>query len=225
LPSAVVYGANSSGKSNLLKSLAAMRNVLLQSVKLNDGENLDYSPFLLAENSATEPTYFEIEFLIDEKKLRYGYEYNKHRIVSEWLYETTAKAGRPLFVRTEEGIGVATNHGYNSFTLKMLQHKLEGFDQAVGLFQILQLGFEDIIISGGSASSDILRESAAIYRLRELPDDTTDDKQMKLKTIHYKYDKEGNRIDKVSFDKIKNESEATHDTNLLSADLFRRDLV
>ncbi len=329
LPSAVVYGANSSGKSNLLKALAAMRNVLLQSVKLNDGEPLEYLPFLLAENSATEPTYFEIEFLIDDKKIRYGYEYNQTLIVSEWLYESTVKAEKPLFVRTEEGIGVAanfkegqgkeeatndnrlfvslvaqlggetckkiiawfqgcnlisglSNHGYNSFTMKMLQHKLEGFDLAVGLFRKLQLGFEDIFVSDGNASSNVLHESLAIYKRKELPEDMVEDKQMTLKTTHYKYDKEGNRIDKVSFDKNNNESEgtkkiidltgpvfdtlihgkvlivdeldaklhplltreivslfnnkdtnpkhaqllfATHDTNLLSADLFRRDQV
>ncbi len=329
LPAAVVYGANSSGKSNLLKALAAMRNVLLQSVKLNDGDRLDYLPFLLAENSANEPSYFEIEFLIDDKKIRYGYEYNQIRIVSEWLYESTAKAEKPLFVRTEEGIGVATNfkegqgkeeatndnrlfvslvaqlggetckkiiawfqgcnlisglsnQGYNSFTMKMLQHKLEGFDLAVGLFRKLQLGFEDIFVNVGNATTDVLHESLAIYRRKELPDDMVDDKQITLKTTHYKYDKEGKKIEMVSFDKNKNESEgtkkiidltgpvfdtlihgkvlivdeldaklhplltreivnlfnsketnpkhaqllfATHDTNLLSADIFRRDQV
>jgi len=106
LPSAVVYGANSSGKSNLLKALATMRNVLLQSVRLNDKDPLDYKPFLLAENSANEPTFFEVEFLLENKKIRYGYEYNQTKIVSEWLFETTVKAEKPLFVRSQDGIGI-----------------------------------------------------------------------------------------------------------------------
>lgn len=329
LPAAVIYGANSSGKSNLLKALAAMRNVLLQSVKLNDGEQLEYSPFLLAEKSDVEPTFFEIEFLIDDKKIRYGYEYNQTHIVSEWLYETTVKAEKPLFVRTEEGIGVAdsfkeghgkeeatndnrlfvslvaqlggetckkiiawfqgcnlisglSNQGYNSFTMKMLHNKLEGFDLAINLFRKLQLGFEDIVVSDGNISTDFVRESMAIYQRKEMADESDSDRKMTLKTTHYKYDKAGNKIKKVSFDKNQNESEgtkkiidltgpvfdtlihgkvlivdeldaklhplltreivslfnrvetnpkhaqllfATHDTNLLSADLFRRDQV
>jgi AAA15 family ATPase/GTPase len=109
LPAAVVYGANSSGKSNLLKALATMRNVLLQSVRLNDKDPLDYKPFLLAENSANEPTFFEVEFLLENKKIRYGYEYNQTKIINEWLFETTAKAEKPLFVRSEDGIGIDDN--------------------------------------------------------------------------------------------------------------------
>lgn len=331
LPSAVVYGANSSGKSNLLKALAAMRNVLLQSVKLNDGDPLEYFPFLLAENSASAPTFFEAEFLIENKKIRYGYEYNKTSIVSEWLYEATVVAEKPLFVRTEEGIAVAdsfkeaqgkeeatndnrlfvslvaqlggetckkiiawfqrcnlisglSNQGYNSFTMKMLQHKLEGFDNALGLFRKLQLGFEDIFVSDGSlpTNSGVVNDSLAIYIRKKMPEDSADDKLLTLKTTHYKYNNEGRKIDTVSFDKNQNESEgtkkiidlagpvfdtllngkllivdeldaklhplltreivslfnnrdtnpkhaqllfATHDTNLLSADLFRRDQV
>lgn len=330
LPSAVLYGANSSGKSNLLKALAAMQNVLLQSVKLNDGEHLDYTPFLLSENSKYEPTFFEIEFLIENKKIRYGYEYNKKSIVSEWLYETTARSEKPLFVRTTEGIGVAnnfkeghgkevatndnrlfvslvaqlggetckkiiawfqacnlisglSNQGYNNFTLTMLQHKLKGFDLALKLFRNLQLGFEDIILSDGTTTTDnIVSESLAEYRRKGFPENLNDNKNLTINTIHNIYDKNGKKIRKVSFDKNKNESEgtkkiidlagpvldtllngkllivdeldaklhplltreivnmfnnketnpkhaqlifATHDTNLLSADLFRRDQV
>ena len=36
LTAAAVYGANSSGKSNLVMALGAMKNMVLSSVKLND---------------------------------------------------------------------------------------------------------------------------------------------------------------------------------------------
>ena len=62
LRSAVIYGANSSGKSNLIKALERMREVVLTSVRLNDSDELDYSPFLLSTETANQPTFFEIIF-------------------------------------------------------------------------------------------------------------------------------------------------------------------
>ena len=58
LPVAVMYGANSSGKSNVLKALKAMRDVLLNSVKLNPKDRLDAEPFSLDLTSPFEPTSF-----------------------------------------------------------------------------------------------------------------------------------------------------------------------
>lgn len=108
LRSAVVYGANSSGKSNLIKALDRMRNVLLNSVKLNDKDPLDYSPFLLSEQSEHAPTYLEVEFLIAGKTYRYGFEYTLESIVNEWLFvkHGPTKKEITLFIRTPDGIGV-----------------------------------------------------------------------------------------------------------------------
>ena len=109
LRSAVVYGANSSGKSNLIKALDRMRNVLLNSVKLNDKDPLDYSPFLLSEQSEHAPTHFEAEFLIAGKTYRYGFEYSLESILNEWLFVKNGPNNKEitLFIRTPEGIGVA----------------------------------------------------------------------------------------------------------------------
>lgn len=87
LPVAVLYGANSSGKSNVLRALAKMLFMIVQSVKLNPGDGLSFEPFLLNEVSKNEPTSFEIEFLKDKIKYRYGFEYDRVHICKEWLYE------------------------------------------------------------------------------------------------------------------------------------------
>jgi len=108
LRSAVVYGANSSGKSNLIKALDRMRDLILSSVKLNDKEDLDYSPFLLSSEFDNQPTHFEIEFLLDGKKYRYGFEYNIEEIVNEWLFIKQGTKKETLqFVRTNDGIAVS----------------------------------------------------------------------------------------------------------------------
>jgi len=108
LRSAVVYGANSSGKSNLIKALDGMRNILLNSVKLNDKDPLDYTPFLLSEQSEHAPTHFETEFLIGGKTYRYGFEYTLESIVNEWLFvkQGMTKKETTLFIRTKDGIGI-----------------------------------------------------------------------------------------------------------------------
>jgi AAA15 family ATPase/GTPase len=107
LRSTVIYGANSSGKSNLIKALERMREVVLSSVRLNDTDELDYSPFLLATETENQPTFFEIVFWQDSTRYRYGFEYNLKQIVNEWLFTGKSKNNeKPLFIRTLEGIGV-----------------------------------------------------------------------------------------------------------------------
>ena len=108
LCSLVIYGANSSGKSNLLKALGLMKNLVFHSIKLNFSDKLDYLPFLLSIENIKQPTFFEIVFLYEGKRLRYGFEYNLTTIVNEWLFVgKTPKTEKPLFIRTIEGIGVS----------------------------------------------------------------------------------------------------------------------
>jgi len=107
LRSAVVYGANSSGKSNLIKAFERMREVVLTSVRLNDSDELNYSPFLLSTETESQPTFFEIVFWQDSTRYRYGFEYDLKQIVNEWLFAGKSETKeKPLFIRTEEGIGV-----------------------------------------------------------------------------------------------------------------------
>ena len=87
LPVAVMYGANSSGKSNVLKALKAMRDVLLNSVRLNPKDKLDAEPFSLELTSGDEPTSFEIQFTLNDSRFRYGFDYIAEAVIAEWLYE------------------------------------------------------------------------------------------------------------------------------------------
>jgi len=88
LPLAVLYGANSSGKSNVLSAFSVMKYVVVNSVKLNpDEEIVPFFPFMLDTKSFELPTSFEVEFLIGTTYYRYGFEYNEKIIATEWLYE------------------------------------------------------------------------------------------------------------------------------------------
>lgn len=111
LKTVAVYGANSSGKSNLVNAMAAMRACVLSSVRLNDGDALPYEPFLLLRGQS-EPTTFEVTFLHGGSCYRYGFAYRQDGIAEEWLYRSTTprSAERSLFVRTPDGIAVDEKH-------------------------------------------------------------------------------------------------------------------
>ncbi len=265
LRSAVIYGANSSGKSNLLKALNFMRHHLLNSVKLNANEALDYNPFLLSTESENQPTFFEIVFLHEKKRYRYGFEQNATQIVSEWLF--VDRKEKPLFVRTLEGIAVherfeegvgketATNdnrlfvslvaqlggaiaknilawfesynvisgiqhENYELFTNSMLHRQPIERDTAVTLFRTLKLGFQDIKITESEFDpSDIPAEIPKSLRVKMIKS-FTGKKSLTLETIHHKFDKNGNIVDSVVWDKEEHESEGTKKIIDLSVPIF-----
>ena len=86
LKSAVVYGANASGKSNLIKALQYMRDVVLQSAALLPGQTFSQlQPFKLDATSGSQPTEFEVTFILAGVRYQYGFAMNAQRIVSEQL--------------------------------------------------------------------------------------------------------------------------------------------
>lgn len=92
LKTAAIYGANGSGKSNLFAAISFFRNFILNSSKESLAEDeIETVPFLF--NSATEnsPSSFEMIFMIDEIRYRYGFETTQTEIVSEWLFALNIK--------------------------------------------------------------------------------------------------------------------------------------
>lgn len=268
LRSAVIYGANSSGKSNLIKALDRMRDNVLFSVRLNSSDALDFSPFLLSSESENQATFFEVIFYVDAIKYRYGYEYNYTEIINEWLFiGNNSKTEKPLFIRTKEGIAVAdkfeegkgkevsTNDNrlfislvaqlggivskkilewfknynvlsglqhkdYNGFTSTMLHKKLDGCNQSLLFFENLKLGFKEIKTNELEFSPlDIPDEVPKRLQLK-LIKELAGKKEITLKTAHNKFDKKGNIVDIVFFDKDKNESEGTNKIIDLSGPIF-----
>ena len=70
----VVYGANASGKSNLIFALVTMRNLVLHSTAMLDAARVEqYTPYRLERSSANEPTEYEITVLLDGTRYQYGF--------------------------------------------------------------------------------------------------------------------------------------------------------
>ena len=105
LKTLAVYGANSSGKSNLISAMQAMKLCVLSSVRLNPNDMLQYEPFLLLKDN-NKPTMFEVSFLKGKWCYRYGFSYTQTEIVDEWLFRRTTNRSKEqaLFIRNKEGI-------------------------------------------------------------------------------------------------------------------------
>ena len=74
LKSAVIYGANASGKSNLIQALTAMQSVVLHSGVGDQEVALLLEPFALSEKTVGAPVFFELEMVAGGRRYRYGVE-------------------------------------------------------------------------------------------------------------------------------------------------------
>ena len=100
LKSAAIYGANASGKSNLVAAVNFMKWFVLNSSKETQvSEAIDIEAFRLSTETEQEPSFFEIVFLLEGENFRYGFEVNTEQVVSEWLFQTDDNAEKLLFER------------------------------------------------------------------------------------------------------------------------------
>ena len=118
-----IYGANSSGKSNLLLALYVMKLMILSSAKSSSTDPLPWLPFLLKEGLNGSDTSFEVMFVLNGTRYRYGYKYNLKRISSEWLMRKIS--GRETAVFQRQGDVIDISSGFNGSN-KLIDAAIEG---------------------------------------------------------------------------------------------------
>jgi AAA15 family ATPase/GTPase len=100
LKSAVVYGANASGKSKLIDALMFMQEFVTKSSKDSQkGEPIPVQPYRLSDDTENSPTEFEVIFTYKNIMYRYGFEVDKKLVVSEWLFQRAKVKEVELFYR------------------------------------------------------------------------------------------------------------------------------
>ncbi|HWW42241.1 ATP-binding protein [Pedobacter sp.] len=99
LKTVLMYGANAGGKSKILDAFKVYKDMILLSTNFNSTRNIPVEPFLLNEETRTAPSFFEAEFIIKNKKYRYGFEANEKEVSKEWLLEVKATTQVPLYLR------------------------------------------------------------------------------------------------------------------------------
>lgn len=108
LRSAAIYGANASGKSNLVRAFGFFRHFVLRSSESRpEGDPIPVQPFMLEPVLAKKPTELELTFLLDGIRHQYGFVVSQERVYEEWL--TVYPKGKPQewFHRTLNAKGKA----------------------------------------------------------------------------------------------------------------------
>lgn len=100
LKSAVIYGANASGKSKFMEALMFMKHLVITSSKDSQkGDKINIEPFRLSTETEHLPSEFEVVFTFKNEMYRYGFEANNETIISEWLYHRPKTKEVELFYR------------------------------------------------------------------------------------------------------------------------------
>jgi len=101
LRSTVIYGANASGKTNVVSALGLLRMLVRNSHKYQKGNKLPYFPFKLDTSTITKPTRIRIVFIKKEIKYSYEISFNDEKIISEYLYSYPNNYKKIIFERSD----------------------------------------------------------------------------------------------------------------------------
>jgi uncharacterized protein len=111
-----LYGANASGKSNIIKAMVYFIRAITNEPSPESNMSSLCDPFLYQDQE--DDSFFQITLLLDNKKYRYGFtakrnnrinnnieeKYSKEIITSEWLFGTKSKNMGEFFTRKNNEI-------------------------------------------------------------------------------------------------------------------------
>jgi len=230
--SAIVYGANASGKSNVVKAFGFYKRFITESFKNSQaGETIDVENFRLNATTVKEPTIMEATFTDGEFIYRYGFEVDSQSVHEEWLYKRACKKRAKeveLFYREEEA---TTVHPKSTLIQELVNKEMvrsnalllstaAQFNEPTSV-KILQWLSDTKVIF---CSEDELLWSSAIKHLDNEPlrkriIDFAKYADLGIENItkidnrivsdHKQYDDEGREVNNVSFAFNRNESEGT----------------
>lgn len=103
LKTVAIYGANASGKSNIIKGVKAAVDMILDSHNYNEGDNFGFKPFKFGGNDA--PSEFYIRFIVNEIEHEYSFSCTREEIITESLYYYPKGRKALIFSRDERKSG------------------------------------------------------------------------------------------------------------------------
>src|SRR5690349_18509113 len=92
-----IFGANATGKSNVLRAMNDMRTHVLQSFRsASPTGGVDRRPYLLDPAYRAAPSRFEVDLVLHGVRHEYGFVVDDARVVEEWAYRYPH--GRPALL-------------------------------------------------------------------------------------------------------------------------------
>jgi AAA15 family ATPase/GTPase len=236
LRSAVIYGANSSGKSNFIKALDFMITTVKRSSKLNSTDRLNNKPFLLSTETEKEPSFFEILFTESNRRYRYGFEIDNNKVHSEWLYILGEKSKKEVlyFIRNENGIGVADvfaeakgleskarDNGlflsladqFNSDVAKIVMWELTAIEILSGIDHQESIDMTNVVYNEDDMKIklfSLIKNLNLGFNSFIINDDVKVEFKKRISTQHKKFDNNGRFISNIEFKMTEQESSGTN---------------
>ena len=230
--SAIIYGANASGKSNVLKAFAFYKRFITDSFKDSQaGEVIDVENFRLNATTIDEPTSLEATFTDGEYIYRYGFEVDSQKVQMEWLYRRACKKRAKeveLFYRED---GVTSVHPKSQLLQELVNKKMvrsnalllstaAQFNEttAVNILrwlsdtQVLFCSEDEVLWQNAIKYLDDekLRERiTAFARYADLGIENITKIDNRIVSRHRQYDDEGREVNNIAFSFNRNESEGT----------------
>ena len=168
LPLAVIYGANASGKSNLLEALRFMRSLVLNSHNKGEpGGGVPVRPFKLDSANRRSPSRFEMDFVVDGMRYHYGFQASEKVFEQEWLYVFPTARPQLWFDRTgddfrfgrelkgQNRVIAALTRPNSLFVSAGAQNDHAQLSRVFGYFQSI-IGGVQTLATPGAAISDLL---------------------------------------------------------------------
>lgn len=109
---ALLYGANASGKTNLVKAMDFAQDFILEGTRPK--QTIPFEPFRLDKTNSLQPSRFEFEFVANQKVYAYGFLVDERRVHEEWLFSVTSKDEYPLFERNTNKKNIVTANFYDN---------------------------------------------------------------------------------------------------------------
>ncbi|MEU2363192.1 ATP-binding protein [Streptomyces noursei] len=110
LPAIGIFGANASGKSNVLAAMRFMREAVIESLATwGKGQGIPRQPFELDDDASADTSLFEVELLLgpadNKTRYTYGFELSDDRVESEWLHAYPSARRQVWFEREADRPG------------------------------------------------------------------------------------------------------------------------
>ncbi len=100
LKSAIIFGPNASGKSNIIKAIDFAKKFIIDSTKV--GNKIAYTKFKLDTEFQKSPSRIEFEIKHNSGKYyAYGFSFNNEKVLEEWLYEITSDKDKLIYERED----------------------------------------------------------------------------------------------------------------------------
>lgn len=165
---AAIYGANASGKSNLVFAYQYFKKIVVESFN-NVSEDQDriikkcYCPFLFDSDQVN--TVFEITEILGHYEYQYGFEYNDIQIVCEWMYRKNLETNRrtTVFERDCDGkieFGASLRKECDTFGEQILPETLvlsffNKLKMKTNVFNDVYKGIMEVLVLGADFYEDL----------------------------------------------------------------------